>query len=267
MIGSMIKEEIKKVQYRGRSFVIATKYREGFDLWLVFLHGLGCAKESFEDAFTAKQLDGYSLLAFDFVGFGASDKPDDFTYTLEDHVEIAKLVIGQLNPSGIVLIGHSMGGAVGTLLAGKLDNMVGYVNLEGNLVPEDVGIVSRRTAEQPEADFIRHGFSAFLQGLKESEDASYRKWAEWYGRSSAVAVHRSGCSLVEWSVGGELLPTFNALSKKVYVYGDRMDYSYLPPRLQNADFIAIANSGHFMMIDNPDDTYRAIGACLARWTA
>lgn len=263
----VVKEEIKTVQYRGRSFTVAAKYREGADLWLVFLTGLGCPKESFDDAFGAEPLADYSLLAIDFVGFGDSDKPDDFTYTMEDQAETVRLVIEQFNPGKVVLVGHSMGGAIGLLLAERLDSLAGFINLEGNLLPEDAGIASRRIAAQPEADFIKSGFSAFLRGLQESEDAALRKWATWFEKSSKVAVHRSCTSLVEWSDSGKLLAIFKKLPQKAYIYGDRTDSSHVLPKLQDVGIVAIANSGHFMMVDNPGDTYHAIGDCLVRWCA
>lgn len=263
----MIKEEIRTIQYQDRSLSIAVKYREVAGVWVVFLHGIGCAKESFDGAFEAEPLSSYSILTFDFAGFGASDKPDDFAYTMEDHAEIARLVIEQFGPARVLLVAHSMGGTIGTLLAPNLHNLAGFINAEGNLVSEDAGIVSRRTAEQAEKEFFDHGFAAFLASLKVSDDSSSRTWAEWYGRSGKIAVHRSGSSLVEWSDSGKLLPIFNNLPKKAYMYGDRMDYSYVLPKMQGVDIFAVANSGHFMMLDNPTDTYRIIGDCLARWTA
>jgi hypothetical protein len=45
-----------------------------------------------------------------------------------------------------------------------------------------------------------------------------------------------------------------------------MDYGYVIKNMQNAEVSVIANSGHFMMLDNPTDTYSVIGDCVARWT-
>lgn len=252
-----------KVTYQGKDFSIATKYAKVSDNWLVFLHGIGCAKECFDEAFNTELAHKYSILTFDFVGFGDSDKPEDFEYTLEQHAEIAQKLIEQFNPSAVSLVAHSMGGTVGLILAQKLQNLDWFINLEGNLVSEDAGIVSRRTAEQAEADFVNQGYAAFLDGLRQSNDSAYRAWAEWYERSSKVAIYRSGTSLVEWSDSGKLLGFFIGLKKKVFIHGDRTDISHLADSLSSIKTISIPNSGHFMMLDNSPAFYEEITTILS----
>lgn len=251
-------QETKKVQYDGREFSLATKSSWLSDEWLVFLHGIGCAKECFDGVFDTGLAQRFSILTFDFVGFGASDKPEDFGYTLQDHAAITKLLIEQLDPKKVTLIAHSMGGTIGNLLAGQLENLTSFINLEGNLISEDAGIVSRRTAEQTEAAFVQAGFDQFLEKLKASDDQSYRTWADWYAQSSKVAVHRSGSSLVEWSDSGKLLDLFNKLPRKAFIHGDETDVTHVLAQLKDADIFSVSNSGHFMMLDNPKEFYAAL---------
>lgn len=58
----------------------------------------------------------YSLLLIDFVGFGNSSKPETFSYDLMDQALICQEIITSLDLRNIQIIGHSMGGMVGTLL-------------------------------------------------------------------------------------------------------------------------------------------------------
>jgi pimeloyl-ACP methyl ester carboxylesterase len=250
--------EKTEVTFRNKQLSIATKYQQVSDTWLVFLHGIGCAKECFDEAFDTDLIKHYSLLSFDFVGFGSSDKPDDFDYTIESHASVAKLVIEQFAPRKVVLVAHSMGGTIGVLLARNLDNLLSFVNVEGNLVSEDASIVSRKTAEQAEDEFVHEGFDRFLNKLKSADESAYRTWATWYGQSSRVAIYRSGQSLVEWSDSGKLLHYFHGLPRRAYVYGDQADNDFLLKQLQDTKIISIPNSGHFMMLDNPSAFYAAV---------
>lgn len=258
-----MQEEVIQIEYAGEKYSIATKYQRKSDDWIVFLHGIGCAKESFDAVFDDELAEKYSILTFDFVGFGKSDKPDDFGYRLEEHAAIAKLVIEYFAPASLTVIAHSMGGTVGLLLVQDLDNLVSFINVEGNLISEDAGIVSRKTAEQAETDFVANGFSNFLMVLNDSDEAAYRTWATWYEIASPVAIHRSGTSLVEWSDSGKLMSYFNRLKKKAFVYGDKTDVSLLLPQFTDVDVYPIPNSAHFMMLDNPPAFYAAIRAHLA----
>ena len=57
---------------------------------------------------------GHRCIAFDHMGFGASDKPArPADYTLERHVEIAKALIEQLDLRGVTLMAHDWGGPIG----------------------------------------------------------------------------------------------------------------------------------------------------------
>lgn len=79
---------------------------------LLFLHGLGSYVSFWRfqlDAFAAQ---GYRVIAFDQLGYGKSDKPAEFSYTMEAMAEVVDEVMEVLNIEKATLIGHSMGGEV-----------------------------------------------------------------------------------------------------------------------------------------------------------
>lgn len=255
-------EEARKIQLNGREFSLVVKYTQTSDNWLVFLHGIGCAKECFDEAFNTSLAQKYSILTFDFLGHGSSDMPDDFDYTMEEHAETAKLLIEQFSPKTVSLVAHSMGGTIGVLLAKQLNNLVSFINVEGNLVSADAGIVSRRTAEQAETDFVATGYDEFLTSLRQSSEPAFRTWAYWYAKASRIAIHRSGSSLVKWSDSGKLMNLFNQLTKKAFMYGDQTDISHLKDGFKDVQVFSIPSSGHFMMLDNPPAFYKTISEFL-----
>jgi pimeloyl-ACP methyl ester carboxylesterase len=57
--------------------------------------------------------DGFRCVAIDHLGCGLSDKPQDYRYTLDQRIDDLAGVIGQLDLSGITLVAHDWGGAIG----------------------------------------------------------------------------------------------------------------------------------------------------------
>ena len=61
----------------------------------------------------------HRVIAVDHIGCGFSDKPQDFDYVLENHVDNLEGLIKQLDLSNITLVAHDWGGAIGMGAAGR----------------------------------------------------------------------------------------------------------------------------------------------------
>src|SRR5665648_169975 len=92
----------------------------GEDMPILFIHGLGCAG-SFDYPEVAAQdsLKNHRRILVDLLGAGYSDKPKEFTYTVEDHARYLQEFISFLNLGPFILFGHSLGGAIVLTLADK----------------------------------------------------------------------------------------------------------------------------------------------------
>lgn len=264
------------LEYNGHDVRIAAKLRKAGPNLLILLHGIGCTKESFDGVFNAESLQDYSICAFDFPGHGESSKrlPSKF-FTLRSYADITHIVIEQLvkrgsrsfgprthRPSRIFVAGHSMGGSVGILLAEGRQDVECLVSMDGNLVAEDCGLVSRSIAEQNAERFSGEGFGRFIASLQASKSRDSLTWAEWCAKTTPAAMHEAARSLVEWSDSGKLLDRFNTFERKAYLYGDQDDKQYLLRRFKDAAVSAVPNSGHFMMVDNPDSFYQLLSRAL-----
>jgi pimeloyl-ACP methyl ester carboxylesterase len=62
----------------------------------------------------------YRVIAVDHLGCGFSDKPQNYPYTLRQHIENLKQLITKLDLRNITLIAHDWGGAIGMGAAGEL---------------------------------------------------------------------------------------------------------------------------------------------------
>ena len=76
---------------------------------------------------------------------------------MEDHASVYAEVLNEIPAKKYHVIAHSMGGAVGLLLPPTLlRSVLSFSNCEGNLVGEDCGIVSRKTADVSFPEFKRN---------------------------------------------------------------------------------------------------------------
>jgi pimeloyl-ACP methyl ester carboxylesterase len=254
--------ELREVGYSGGSVEISLTLRPGGDDLLLCLHGLGCAKESFASAYAVPELAGLTIGAFDFPGHGASGRlADPADYAIPAYADLTGALVRQLNPRRLFLLCHSMGCAVGLVASQELRTNA-FISVEGNLVSQDCGLVSRRIAAQSREEYVGTEHPRFQAGLAASSRSDLRSWEVWYAQADPVALHRCAESLVEWSDSGKLLDLFTAQPRATYIHGGDSDLDYLLPSLRGTAVHAIPGSGHFPMVDNPAAFWRAVVASL-----
>ncbi len=105
---------LKEIEYKAQKFKLSYEMvnptaKES----IVVLHGWGSKKEIMKQAF-GKELKGYRHIYLDMPGFGASS--NEMILTTKDYGEIVKLFLETLNVKPLVVMGHSFGGKVATLL-------------------------------------------------------------------------------------------------------------------------------------------------------
>lgn len=225
---------------------------------LVLLHGLGSAGVP---AFGALAGDpafaGRERVLPDLVGFGLSDRPHDFGYSLDDHAAIIATVLEQRGLTSVDLVGHSLGGSIAIVLAYRRPDLVGrLIVLEPNLLPWD-GTASVEIARQSEADFVETGYAELIADADPD-------WASTLCIADPIALHRTAVGLCE---GPD--PTVEAMLKsltlpRLFVYGDRTGAPSQEPRLASSGvlFACIDEAGHVMMADNPAGTVEALRSGL-----
>ena len=108
---------VKEIQYKEQIFKLSYEIiNPSQKQSVLILHGWGSNKEIMKQAF-AKELKDYKHIYLDMPGFGASS--NDMILTTEDYAEIVKAFLITLNIEPLVIMGHSFGGKVATLLASR----------------------------------------------------------------------------------------------------------------------------------------------------
>jgi pimeloyl-ACP methyl ester carboxylesterase len=229
---------------------------------VVFLHGIGCSKRIYQGLWTHPRFTGIDVLAPDLLGHGDSLPGSDESFELESHAAAMLRIVLRFAPAAprsIDLVCHSVGGAVGVILAQLLgDRLRSFLNVEGNLIGADCGLVTRRTSEA--------SFDHFVSTLHPAMERQFREAGEDtsdFLRVDRKAYYETAQATVRWSDSGMLLERFAQLNvTKAYVYGERNRDMPILSQLGNIPAIEIARSGHSMMIDNPAGFYAAVADFL-----
>jgi pimeloyl-ACP methyl ester carboxylesterase len=258
-----------ELSYRARAISIPYFLRRGSGPAILFIHGLGGAKENFYAAFQTAALDHCMLVAFDnpgtgLAGFDPAQSPD--VSALGD---IAHLVSKKLMPEHFFIVAASMGGLIALL---KLrthgaHGIDGFVNIEGNLLPEDC-MFSRRTASHDPDTFRARVFFEMISELRNSPHTGDRIIAENMAMNTdARAYYAFSHQTVAESDSGRLVQEFLALAiPRLFLYGHvNRSLSYLDRLRQGSvEVREIPRAAHFLFYDNPIDTFTAIGEFVQR---
>ena len=252
------------VEWGGRSFALPYLYREGTGGPSVFLlHGLGGAKENFYAAFQSPALADCTLLTFDEPGTGLAAFDPDAGLDVSALAEMAHSVAAQMLPGPYFLVGASMGGLISLLQIRRhgVGPILGLVNLEGNLCPEDC-MFSRRVVSHTLESF-EPVFSQVMGELRASRFAGDQIIAHNMALNLDFrAYHAYAFETVAESDSGRLIEEFLALRiPRLFLYGEaNKTLSYLPRlRASSVQVREVPSSAHFLFYDNPVDTFQAIG--------
>ena len=229
----------------------------------VHVHGLGATSGAYTAHLSVDPLlAGRRTLFVDLPGFGISDRPADFGYSLEEHAQALAAVLDAAGVQGAEVVGHSMGGAVAIVLAYRRPELVARLVLaEANLDPHPPATAgSSAIASWTEERFVHGGgFAATL------ERVGWR-WAATMRLADPLALHRSATGLVR---GTE--PTMRVMLEtltipRTYLVGGLSDEDWFDPAslvAAGVEVVTVPEAGHCLMFDNPDAYARVIGSAVS----
>lgn len=257
-----MKMVLRHVMVQGRECRLQVRERDGQLPLILYLHGLGCDSSDAEMMLAQPALAGFAVCAPDLPGHGGSMMPAGMRLTLADGVEVAHQLAGERD---VMLVGHSMGGAIGLLYAERYP--VKYcINIEGNLAPENCHF-SRESKRRTAAAFEHEAIPEYLAKLRASKQPAIRHYADTLTMADPRAVYGMADALVDLCDSNTLIDRFLGLGvPRIYLYGDRnRDLTYLPAlRTTGLRVVEIPQSGHFPHLDNPPAVAAVIAEFLSR---
>jgi pimeloyl-ACP methyl ester carboxylesterase len=226
--------------------------------WIVALHGIQSNKELYEPLLSQPFATEYSQLAIDFVGFGGSDKPESFSYSAEDQAQIVRQVLGHFAIERLHLIGHSLGGMVGTLLLPQLGSRVlSFANLEGNLVGADCG-ASKDTIQFSIEEFVSAKYDWMRERIAQSQEPSAALRRKWLEAIPAEVFYKTSASIVDLSNSERLQTIFNDTNvRRLFMYGSK-NARKAAEVSDSVEKVEIPDAGHYMLLDQPQACFAAL---------
>lgn len=228
---------------------------------IVLLHGLGASKETFSEILTYPELLEYNIISMDHVGHGNSSTPEDFSFSMSDMAEHVKILLEKVTPEGeVFLILHSMGGAIGIFLAKKLGNRLkGIVFAEGNIDFDDCFFSNYIITRHSYEEWVDEKFDRILNKYK--SDPKMLEYSKSFEKAGPMTLFKASVDLVKVSEEDVLLDMMVSLEVPVLgIYGDENRAKYPSEKRFREHFPVVftSNSGHNMMVDNPDEFYDEI---------
>ncbi|WP_328468737.1 alpha/beta fold hydrolase [Streptomyces sp. NBC_00448] len=233
----------------------------------VYLHGLGASSGPyFTAAATHPALAGHRSLLVDLLGFGISDRPTAFGYTLQEHADALAAALTAAGVQGADVIAHSMGGAVAIVLATRHPDLVGrLVLVDANLdpvVPTRHLPGSSGIATYSEEEFLAGGW----------EEVGIRVGPHWWSTmrlAGREALHRSAVQLAR---GGTPIMREQLLALEIprtYLHpaGDTQPAGAAELTAAGVSVVPVPDSGHNVMLDNPEAFAELTARALARGRA
>ncbi|MBJ6123695.1 alpha/beta hydrolase [Sphingomonas mollis] len=228
---------------------------------IVLLHALGASARSFDAV--VDRLAGYACIAIDLPGFGNAVGDTDFTVEeMADHV--AAIIRARIDGPWVI-VGHSMGGKIATILAarsehGALPGLAGVVLIAASPpspepIDDDrrammIGWAAKGPLTEDEAtNFVSENIAAPLPDavmaaavvdVRRSDSAAWLAWLErgsredWSGR---IGVLHLPALIVAGSADGDL--------------GEANQRRLNAPHYANADVAVIDGAAHLMPLEQP----------------
>jgi pimeloyl-ACP methyl ester carboxylesterase len=255
----------QRIEWHGHIFHLPYFYREGTGgPAILFVHGLGGAKEFFYMAVQSAALADCTLVMFDLPGTGLAEFIPAAGLDVSALSEIAQEVAAALLPGPHWLAGASMGGLIALLQFRRSGSgrVRGFINLEGNLCPEDC-MFSRRVVPHTLESFDSL-YEQMMLELRSSRSVGDQIVAQNMALNLDVrAYYAYSFETVKESDSGRLMQEFLSLElPRLFLYGERNNtLSYLPQLRGSSGIqvVEIPSAGHFLFCDNPIATYQAIG--------
>jgi pimeloyl-ACP methyl ester carboxylesterase len=217
---------------------------------------------------------GYKTYALDFWGFGESGKQSG-SFTVQDYIEMVDQFVERLGIEQTPIIGHSMGGTVSLGVALEHPSRVQKVVVVGSpIVGDGLAILLRLAAKRFLASLAYKVPGVIPLGVRLSSPFLARDWKTWYkmfekdlSGTTLESFHHSIASLRHTDLRPRLkeitVPTLGVYGRIDRIV-DPGQGEVLAQGVQSAEICYFDHSGHFPMLDEPEQFYRTLREFLDR---
>jgi hypothetical protein len=132
-----------------------------------------------------------------------------------------------------------------------------FACLEGNLRQED-GDFSNEISGMDFETFEKTYFPKLIKRLSQGQQTNEQIRLSALRKAPAFVIFKSANSIAVHANQGKILEAFKHSNvNRVLIRGSLSHFGALPTDIKCSEYV-IPQSGHFMLIDNPSETFRAI---------
>lgn len=231
------------------------------DVTLVFVHGWSCDSRYWhrQVPYFSKR---FSVVTVDLAGHGHSG-PGRRSYTVASFGEDVRAVVEKVRAKRVILVGHSMGGAVIAAAAALMpDRVVGLVgvdtlhNVGARYTREDI----EKHVKPFEEDFVKK-VGEFVAGM--FVKGTDPELVEWVVADMSCAIPRVGISALREYFGLYVSGDAAGLFEKVRAPVRAVNADLWPTdpaanrrHMASFDAVIMKGVGHFPMLERPDEFNR-----------
>jgi pimeloyl-ACP methyl ester carboxylesterase len=235
---------------------------------VILVHGWTCDETSW-DAQVPVVSQKYRVITLDLPGHGKSDPPKDGKFSMTVFARAVEAVRAEAKIDKAVLVGHSMGTPVIREYARLYpQHVAGLVPVDGLLVISAGGPGAGRGAPNPAATTGPDGMKAregMIRGM--------------FTPATPAAVQQHVLKMMlappESTASGAMIATFDTASLNDYVttvpvlgiYAGNSPMSNretLKKDFPNSEYVQVAGTGHFVMMERPEEFNRLLIAFLGK---
>jgi pimeloyl-ACP methyl ester carboxylesterase len=257
-------DDLKSLFLKGWKAFIRYHEIPGTDETLVFLPGLNFPSIiNYLPTVMHNDLHGYNSILVDYLGSGFSDYPDDFDHTIESHAHAISAILDHREIKKCTIIGHSMGGVVGIMLAHLRPDLIKKLIIsESNITPGGGDgtswIASHSESEYTNIAHLKHMTEMRKEAISGNKLAKFLCSA-WHNVDPS-SIYRNSKVIVNLDPSFKE-KFFQLKMPRTFIYGERslpnntgISRADVPDpgelEMHGINTAVIPDAGHFMMIDN-----------------
>jgi pimeloyl-ACP methyl ester carboxylesterase len=235
---------------------------------VILVHGWTCDDTTWESQVPALETD-YRVLTLDLPGHGKSGAPKDGKLSMDLFARAVESVRREANAERVVLVGHSMGTPVivqyARLYPQHVAAMVfvdGLVAM-GNIAPAGGPPPGERMAG-PDGAKAREAMIRGMFSASTTPDMQKHILSMMMGAPEATAVGAMNATFdpAIWKSDVFTQPVLGLYADKSGL-GNR---EYMKTRFPNLEYVEIAGTGHFLMLEKPAEFNRLLLGFLGKQT-
>ena len=217
---------------------------------LIFVHGWTCDSSTWSEQ-TAAFDDDYRVIALDLPGHGRTAAPADAVYTMDLFARAVEAVRAETMSEEVVLVGHSMGVSVIRQYALSYpERVAGLVVVDGGLplpVDGEAEPAPLPPADQPWREQMIE--SMFVEATSPELRSRIREMMMVASDEQALAIAMSMRDPARWSNRAIEAPMLAVMAST----REMPDIALYETIIPNLEMIQLPGTGHFLMMEVPDE--------------